>query len=198
MGLVLSYIPGQTPLSEEEKEGLLIKTISNRSELDEFEQQNIEQAVEWSLKREFKLEDILSETFIKDLHKRMLGDVWKWAGSFRLSEKNLGIDWMQIPIAVRNLFDDCKFWIENKTYPEDEIAVRFKYRLVSIHPFPNGNGRHSRLMADILISDGLSKPIFTWGNSPLVKSDVTRNTYISALVEADNGNIKPLLKFSRS
>lgn len=198
MGLELSYIPGQTPLSEEEKEGLLIKTISNRSELDEFEQLNIERAVEWSLKRKFKLEEILSETFIKDLHKRMLGDVWKWAGTFRLTNKNIGVDWHQISIDLRNLLDDCKYWINKTTYPEDEIAVCFKHRLVSIHPFPNGNGRHSRLMADILISDGLNKNIFTWGNSPLVISDETRDNYISALVEADNGNIQPLLTFARS
>ncbi|MBL1121399.1 MAG: mobile mystery protein B [Ignavibacteriae bacterium] len=198
MGLELSYIPGQTPLSEEEKEGLLIKTISNRSELDEFEQLNIERAVEWSLKRKFKLEDIISEIFIKDLHKRMLGDVWKWAGTFRLTNKNLGIEWPQISVNLRNLINDCKYWIENKTYSEDELAIRFKHRLVSIHPFPNGNGRHSRLMADILISDGLNKTIFTWCNSPLVNADDTRNTYISALKEADKGNINPLLLFARS
>jgi len=198
MGLELSYIPGQTPLSEEEKEGLLVKTISNRSELDEFEQLNIERAVEWTLKRKFKLDKILSETFIKDVHKRMLGDVWSWAGTFRKSDKNLGVDWSQISIRLRNLLDDCQFWIDNNTYNKDEIAIRFKHRLVSIHPFPNGNGRHSRLMADILISDGLNKDIFSWGNSSLVKSDETRTLYISALVEADKRNINPLHSFARS
>jgi len=198
MGLDFQYLPGQTPLSEEEKEGLLIKTISTRGELDEFEQLNIEQALEWSLKRKFKLEEILTETFIKDVHKRMLAVVWKWAGSFRKSNKNLGVNWPQISVDLHNLLDDCKYWIEHKTYPADELAVRFKHRLVSIHPFPNGNGRHSRLTADILISQGLINPIFSWGGSSLVKADKVRSNYISALKEADKGDIKPLLIFARS
>ena len=198
MGLDLNYFPGQTPLDEDEKEALLIKTISTQEELDEFEQQNIESAVEWTNKKTFSLEEVLSEEFIRDLHKRMLGFVWKWAGTFRRSDKNIGVHWPEISVSLRNLLDDCKFWIENKTYTNDELAIRFKHRLVSIHPFPNGNGRHSRLMADILITDGLGNSVFTWGNSPLVKPDDVRKNYISALKEADNGNIVPLINFARS
>lgn len=196
MGLELSYLPGQTPLSEDEKDGLLIDTIMTRSELDEHEQNNIQLAIEWSKKRKFKIEVILSENFVKELHNIMLGDVWKWAGTFRLTNKNLGVDWTEISVNLRNLIDDCKYWINNKTYPENEIAIRFKHRLVSIHPFPNGNGRHSRIMADILISHGLNKPIFSWSNSPLLKADKNRERYISALKEADRGNIQPLLSFA--
>ena len=198
MGLEIKCIPGQTPLTEEEKEGLLIDTISTREELDEQEQNNVQLAIEWTKKRKFKLETILTVDFIKVLHMQMFDEVWVWAGNFRKSNKNIGVDWLHISVDLRNLIDDCKYWIENKTYPEDEIAVRFKHRLVSIHPFPNGNGRHSRLLADILISHGLNKTIFTWGNSSLVKPGKTRNTYISSLKEADQGDIIPLLKFART
>lgn len=197
MGLDFQYIEGQTPLCEEEKEGLLIKSITTRGELDELEQLNIEKAVEWTLNNKFVKEKILSEEFIKTVHKKMFGDVWKWAGTFRKSEKNIGIDWIKIGVELRILLDDTKFWIENKTYHPDEIAIRFKHRLVNIHCFPNGNGRHSRIMADIIIESVFGREVFTWHNSNLVKPDNARKEYIDSIRKADNGTIDPLLEFSR-
>lgn len=147
MGLNLKYAEGQTPLSEEEKEGLKIKSITTQQELDEFEQLNIEKAVEWVIRTNLKADKIFAEKFIKDLHKKMYGDVWKWAGNFRKSNKNIGIKWAQIAIELKSLIDDTTYWLENKTYAPEEIAIRFKHRIVAIHCFPNGNGRHSRMMA---------------------------------------------------
>lgn len=198
MGLALEYYDGQTPLNEDEKEGLLLKTISTRGELDEFEQLNIENAIEWTIHNKFNKERVLKEEFIKSLHKRMLGDVWSWAGKFRKSEKNIGVDWINIGVELRHLLDDTKYWINNNTYTPDEIAIRFKHRLVHIHCFPNGNGRHSRIMADIIIESVLGKNIFSWKYSNMVKPDKTRREYIAAIKEADNGNIKPLLEFART
>src|ERR1043165_6912386 len=151
MGLELEYDAGQTPLDEDEKEGLLIDIIATRGELDEFEQQNIEQAIQWTMARSFTAQTIFTETFICNLHRRMYGDVWKWAGTFRRTNKNIGVDKWQIPTELRSLLDDARFWYDNNTYPPDEMALRFKHRLVSIHCFPNGNGRHSRLMADLIV-----------------------------------------------
>ena len=197
MGLTLQYYEGQTPIDENEKEGLKIKSITTQAELDEFEQLNIEKAVGWTISKQFKPEKILTEKFVKDLHKRMYKDVWKWAGEFRKSEKNIGIPWTQISLELRKLLDDTIFWIKNETFPPDEIAIRFKHRLVSIHCFPNGNGRHSRLMADIIIESIFDKEIFSWHQSNMVKADETRKAYIQSLREADNGNILPLIDFAR-
>ena len=197
MGLDLEYSSGQTPLDEDEKEGLLIPTITTRAELDEFEQLNIQEAQEWIRKRKFKRETILTEQFVKELHRRMYSDVWKWAGEFRRTNKNIGVDKLEIGIQIRNLLDDCSFWIDNKTYPDDEIAIRFKHRIVSIHCFSNGNGRHSRLMAEIIIKHVFGKPIFTWHSRNLTKQDDPRKEYLQALKEADAGNILPLMKFAR-
>ena len=127
MGLELEYIFGQTPLDDDEKEGLKIPTITTRKELDEFEQLNIEKAVEWSLTRKINLESILTEKFVKDLHIRMYADVWMWAGEFRKSNKNIGVDKFQISIELRNLFDNCKYWIKKKTFTEDEICQDIFY-----------------------------------------------------------------------
>jgi len=196
MGLNLKYTDGQTPLDEDEKEGLKIKSITTQKELDEFEQLNIEKAVEWTIHTNLKPEKIVTEKFIKDLHKKMYGDVWKWAGEFRKSDKNIGINWTQIGIELKNLMDDTKYWIENKSYPSEEIAIRFKHRIVAIHCFPNGNGRHSRMMADIIMESIFGKEIFSWHKSNMVKADETRKAYISALREADNGNINPLIQFA--
>lgn len=198
MGLELKYEEGQTPLDENEKEGLKIKSITTQEELDEFEQLNIEKAVEWTIRTNLKAEKILTEKFIKDLHKRMYDEVWKWAGEFRRSEKNIGITWTRIGIELKNLLDDTKYWIENNTYSPEEIAIRFKHRLVSIHCFPNGNGRHSRLMADIIIESIFGKEVFSWHQSNMVKADEKRKEYIKSLREADNGNIKPLIEFAKN
>lgn len=183
-----------TPLPLAEQRDLLPAYIAYRRELNEAEQENIMRAQNWALARR---RDLLSERFITDLHKRMLGDVWRWAGKFRLSERNLGIRFYEIPAAVRQLLDDVKGWIEYKSYPPDEIVVRFHHRLVHIHPFPNGNGRHARLMADLLIMR-LGGERFSWGSANLQAAGDVRGLYIAALKAADNHDIGPLLTFARS
>jgi Fic-DOC domain mobile mystery protein B len=199
MGINLEYSEGQTPIDEDEKQGLKLSTISNKQELDEFEQNNIEKAVQWTLRKKYRSDTILTENFIKELHKRMFGDIWYWAGEFRKSNKNIGVDKSQIQIQLRNLLDDIKYWIEYHTFDEEEIIIRFKHRIVSIHLFPNGNGRHSRLLADIMISNIFNRPVFTWGSKTnLNKEGGARSEYIKSLREADNGNYQPLIQFARS
>jgi Fic-DOC domain mobile mystery protein B len=201
MGLMeLQYQEGQTPLDEDEKDGLLLPSVTTRGDLDEVEQRNIEEAIRWTTarRRRFTAAEVLTEDFVQGLHRRMLGEVWEWAGTFRKSNKNIGIDKYQIHTELRTLLDDCKFWIENKSYGEDEIAVRFKHRIVSIHCFANGNGRHSRLMADIIIEKVFGRAVFTWGSISLIQSGRFRSAYLQALRAADNGNYEPLLQFARS
>jgi len=198
MGLELQYTDRQTPLDDEEKEGLKIKSITTQGELDEFEQLNIEKAVEWTIHTNLKPERILTEKFIKDLHTKMYDDVWKWAGEFRKSDMNIGIKWTQIGIELKNLLDDTKYWIDNNTFSPEEISIRFKHRIVAIHCFPNGNGRHSRMMADIIMESIFGKEIFYWHKSNMVKADDTRKEYIAALRKADNGNINPLIEFAKN
>jgi Fic-DOC domain mobile mystery protein B len=198
MGLDLDYINGQTPLDEEEKDGLLILTISTRGELDEFEQQNIEKAVQWILGRAFKPELFFTEEFVRMLHKRMYADVWAWAGEFRKTNKNIGVDKWKVPSDLKYLLDDAKYWHENNTYTQDEIAVRFKHRIVSIHCFPNGNGRHSRLMADIIIEKIYKQPVFSWGAANLTDEGDTRKSYLKAVKTSDTGDYSLLLAFARS
>lgn len=198
MGLDFDYIEGQTPIDEDEKDGLLIPTIATRGELDEFEQLNIEEAVEWILIRSFKTESIFTDKFIRNLHIRMFGNVWNWAGTYRKTNKNLGVDKWEIQVALKCLCDDAIFWIENDTFPPDEIALRFKHRIVSIHCFPNGNGRHSRLMADIIIKNVFKKTLFSWGTDNLTQSSKAREIYINAVRSADRGDYNPLMDFARS
>jgi Fic-DOC domain mobile mystery protein B len=198
MGLDFEYIEGQSPLNEDEKVGLLIKSITTREELDEFEQQNIEKAIQWTLGKKWSSDYILSESFVKELHRRMFNDVWSWAGKFRHSEKNLGVDWYQIITSLKQLIDDSKYWLANKTYSDDEFAIQFKHKIVTIHCFPNGNGRHSRLMADITIGQIFGKPIFKWSSTSLNKKNEARTNYLKAIHIADNGDIKPLIEFARS
>jgi Fic-DOC domain mobile mystery protein B len=197
MGLDFDYTSGQTPIDEEEKEGLRIPAIATREELDEYEQQNIEDALLWVLNQRLKTETIFSEKFVCLLHRRMYGSIWSWAGKFRKTDKNLGIDKWQIPLALKSLCEDALFWVRHETYSPDEIAIRFKHRIVTIHCFPNGNGRHSRLMADVIISKIYKRPLFSWGSANLVPQGESRSAYLSAVKEADNGDYDKLLTFAR-
>lgn len=183
-----------TQLTPEEMRDLIPAHIADRRDLNEAEQENILRAQEWALGRR---RNPLSEKFIRQLHGRMLGDVWRWAGDFRHSERNLGIPYYEIPAAVSQLLGDGKAWTEYKTYPPDEIAVRFHHRLVQIHPFANGNGRHARLIADLLVME-LGGMRFSWGRGNLRDAGAMRQRYIAALKAADDHNMGPLLAFARS
>jgi len=185
---------GGTELTEEEREGLIPSYITLRSELNEAEQANILEAEEWAFARK---RDLLEEEFLNNLHKRMYGNVWRWAGRYRTSGKNIGIDAYRIPTELRQHLDDCRYWIENGTYEPDEIAVRFHHRIVSIHCYPNGNGRHARLAADLLLKS-MGQERFSWGGENLVDVGETRERYIAALHAADEHDIGPLLEFVRS
>jgi Fic-DOC domain mobile mystery protein B len=182
---------GATPLDLNETQGLKLKHITLLAELNEFENRNIAKAMLWL--RQQRKKDLLTVSFLLNLHKKMFEDVWKWAGVFRISDKNIGCPWIEIPQKVKALLDDVSYWIENKTYPWEEIGVRLHHRLVSIHPFPNGNGRHARLFCDeIFIKHGISP--FTWGCITTSPSE-TRMKYIAALRAADMKDYKLLLDF---
>jgi Fic-DOC domain mobile mystery protein B len=187
-------IDGQTPLTDEEREDLIPSYITLRSELNEAEQANILEAQEWAFKRK---RNVLNEKFLNDLHKRMYGNVWRWAGKYRRTGKNIGVDAYRIPTELRQLVDDCTFWVENKTYEPDELTARFHHKLVWVHAYPNGNGRHARLATDLLLMSLGLEP-FTWGSVNLVDPSETRRRYIDTLRDADNHNIEPLLAFVRS
>ncbi len=182
-----------TPLTPEEREGLIPTYVTLKSELNELEQQNILEGDRWAFSRKRK---VLDETFLRGLHRRMFNRVWRWAGKYRTSERNLGIESYRIETELRQLVDDVRYWTENDTYGPDEIAVRFHHRLVSVHPFPNGNGRWSRLAGDLLVVS-LGGTRFTWGSANLRAGDVRRN-YIAALQAADKHDLGPLIAFARS
>ena len=194
MPINLDYAPGATPLDADELASLIPGHIITQGELNEWEQLNIVQGDTWARKQR---KEILDEGFLRRLHQQMFGETWRWAGTFRKSDKNIGVDWLRIGVEVKNLLDDVRYQIENNSLPPDEIAVRFHHRLVAIHPFPNGNGRHARLMADLL-AERLGRPRFTWGSASLVDANETRQRYIAALQAADARDIAPLLAFARS
>jgi len=183
-----------TPLTAEEREGLIPSHVTLHRELNELEQQNILEADTWVFARRH---NPLRRAFLRSLHHRMFGNVWRWAGVYRSSNKNIGVDREQIQIRLDEALDNVHYWIEHKTFPPDEIAVRFHHELVFIHPFPNGNGRWSRLMADIL-AIRLGQPRFSWGSSSLRAADKTRQAYIEALKAADNHDFTALIAFARS
>lgn len=187
-------VPGATPLSPEEREGLIPSHIALRHELNEFEQQNILKAAIWAFARKH---DPVAEPFGRGLHRRMFDDTWKWAGTYRHSDKNIGADWALIHARLAEQLDNFRHWIAHETFAPDEIAVRFHHALVFIHPFPNGNGRWSRLMADVLMVR-LGRRRLTWGGSLLLDADAVRARYIAALRAADAHEIAPLLAFARS
>jgi Fic-DOC domain mobile mystery protein B len=187
---------GATPLSPDEKEGLKAKHIRTRGELDELEQTNITQGVIKLRKKTSRIDpdDALNVSFACDLHKDMLGRVWTWAGEFRRTEKNIGIDPLFISVELRNLLDDVKAWAEFETYPGMEATLMFHHRLVKIHPFPNGNGRYSRIYAEYIGQNFFGIKQVDWGGETLNVDGDIRRRYIEALRNADGGDYAPLFK----
>jgi Fic-DOC domain mobile mystery protein B len=183
-----------TPLDAEERQQLIPSYITLRRELNEAEQINIAHAEKWLTSRRG---DALNEAFLRELHRRMFGQVWRWAGKYRETPRNIGVDANRIRMDIAQAIDDARFWVENATYAPDEIAVRCSHRLVAIHPFPNGNGRLSRMVGDLL-AIYLGQPRFSWGSQSLIDANVTRTKYVAALRAADAHDLAPLISFARS
>jgi Fic-DOC domain mobile mystery protein B len=188
------YIDGQTPLDPEDLEGIKYPHVMTRSELDQLEQANIEEGLRWLARQ--RSSDLLSDDFARKLHRKLFGEVWSWAGTYRQTEKNIGIDPLQIAVQLRTLLDDARFWAEHGAYPPVEAAVRFHHRLVAIHPFANGNGRFSRIMADAYLEDVLEADPIDWGGGyDLQAMNERREQYIAALRAADAGDYSLLFEF---
>jgi Fic-DOC domain mobile mystery protein B len=187
---------GATPLDPDEAEGLLPDHLSTRGELNAWEQVNIVNAVNWLRKRQ-KSDSVLDLGFLRELHRQMFSATWSWAGEFRWTLKNIGVLPEAIVEQIHNLIADVRYWIEHGSYGVDEMAARFHHRLVAVHPFPNGNGRHARLMTDALLRELNASP-FSWGSGSIDHRGAVRDRYIQALRSADSGDYALLLTFVRS
>lgn len=195
MALSLTLTPGQTPLDPDEAAQLIPAHLATQRDLDEWEQTNILRARQWLFRAQRP--DVLTEDFCRELHRRMFGQTWRWAGQFRQSDKNMGCAWPQVAGRLRQLLDNTRYQLEADPTAQDEIGIRFHHQLVLVHPFPNGNGRHARMMTDALMRQHLA-PLFTWGRQNLVPMGEARRQYIDALRAADAGDLAPLRAFARS
>jgi Fic-DOC domain mobile mystery protein B len=187
---------GATPLDPDEAEGLIPDHISTRGELNAWEQLNIAKGAKW-IRDKAATGDLLNQAAVRELHRRMFSDTWTWAGCFRQSLKNIGVPPETIPEQLHNLLVDVVYWVEHGTYPIDQIGCRLHHRLVAIHPFPNGNGRHARIITDALLK-ALGAIPFSWGSGSIDSPGAVRERYISALRDADRGDYDPLMAFVRS
>lgn len=192
MALKFEYPPGATPIDPNEADGLIPTHFTLQRELNEYEEANILEASEWLLSR--RRGDPLDDGFVHAVHGRMFNQVWRWAGTSRRSDKNLGVPWPEIPVRLRQMLGDVRTQLEHRAYPPPEIAARYHHRLVAIHVFPNGNGRHARLMADVLL-ETLTGQRFEWGRGNLGAAGRVRDRYIAALRAADTGDYRPLHEF---
>lgn len=192
----IEYPEGATPLDEDYRQDL-IPDIQLQAELNEFEQMNIVQAIRWASRNERFLKTLLTPGGICELHGRMFNAVWRWAGKFRIRNTNIGVEWHQVPENVALVCGDAEYWIANQVFGWNELAVRLHHRLVQVHPFPNGNGRHARLVADLLL-EYPGQPKLPWGRTPLGRMGNARTRYIAALRQADEGSYGALVDFARS
>lgn len=188
-----NHAAGATPIDPDEAAGLLPTHISTQEELNAWEEANIVRGEKWALRRKAA---ILDETFLRALHAKMFDQTWQWAGKFRSSNKNIGVDSHQIAVRLRDLLDNTTYQIAQQAFSADEQVIRFHHQLVWIHAFPNGNGRHARLMADLLIIR-LGSKRFSWGQSPLALETDSRTSYLKALRAADAGSYDDLIRFAR-
>ncbi len=195
MVMAFGYAPGATPIDPDEAAGLLPRHISTQAELNAWEEANIVNADGWAFRQ--KKRELLDEGFVRDLHRKMFDKTWRWAGTFRSSNKNIGVEWSQISTRLHDLLENTRYQVVHEVFPADELAVRFHHQLVLVHAFPNGNGRHSRLMADALVTR-LGATRFTWGQASLTASGSARDQYLTALRAADKGRPDLLMRFARA
>lgn len=196
MTIVLEEPDGATPLTPDELQGLKVRTISTRGELNQLESENILQGLTW-LSRQSKRVDVLTDEFARGLHRRLYGDVWAWAGQYRLTDKNIGVPVWTVSMEMRNCLNDAKMWIDRHVYPPVEAAARLHHRLVAIHPFPNGNGRWSRIMADAFLERQDESLFIDWANgTDLSVNSMHRQSYIEGLRAADRYEFEPLVSFA--
>jgi Fic-DOC domain mobile mystery protein B len=196
----ITYPLGATPLDPDEAAGLLPQHITTQADLNAWEETNILQGERWAARQTKR--DLLTEGFVRDLHSKMFSHTWRWAGTFRASNKNIGTDWPHIATSLRNLLDNTRYQIDHTPIAGnsaecDALATRFHHQLVWIHPFPNGNGRHARLLADTL-AIRLGQARFTWGRASLGSTGDARARYLQALRAADDGSMSLLSAFARS
>lgn len=191
--MTLGLPSGSTPLDPDEAADLLPTHITTLDQLNEWEAENIFSALEWALQRSHLR---ITEDFVRTLHLRMFDRTWKWAGQYRSTEKNLGSPPYLIPMQVREACDNAVFWIQNRVFPPTELAVRLHHRMVAVHPFPNGNGRHARLLADIVLRS-LDEPELSWGRKNLRGRGTARDEYIAAVKKADSGEFDRLISLAR-
>jgi len=192
--MIIGEPDGATPLDPNELEGLKLDHVTTRGDLDELEQANVIDGLAWLERR--RRRNILDDTFVRLLHEKLFGAVWDWAGAYRLTEKNIGVDPLEIAVQLRSLLDDARYWADNGVYAPLEAGARFHHRMVWIHPFANGNGRHARIAADVYLEDCFNHPRIDWaGGYDLQTGNERRTAYISALRAADAGDYGPLLAF---
>jgi Fic-DOC domain mobile mystery protein B len=185
---------GATTLDPDEMEGLKFPHVETRAELDQLEQQNIQDGLRW-LSRQRKFEELLNEQFLLELHKKLFGAVWDWVGQYRRTGKNIGIDPIYIGVEIRNLLDDVRYWIEHQTYAREDFAARLHHRLVKIHPFENGNGRHARIFTDAVLENELGLKPINWSADESVDDETHRQNYLKALRSADHGDYQLMIDF---
>ena len=196
MTIVLEEPDGATPLTPDELQGLKVRTISTRGELNQLESENILQGLTW-LSKLPKRVDVLTDEFARRLHRRLYGDVWAWAGQYRLTDKNIGVPVWTVSTEMRNCLSDAKMWIDRQVYTPVEAAARLHHRLVAIHPFPNGNGRWSRIMADAFLERQDESLFIDWANgTDLSVNSMHRQSYIEGLRAADRYEFEPLVSFA--
>jgi len=197
MALTDPHAPGATPLTAEQVKGLRNPFITTHAELNRAEQSNIVRARLWArTARSIVMPGLLSREFLEDLHRRMYGDVWSWAGKQRTVDTNIGVNFPKIGVELRILMDDARYWLDHGTYSPIEYAVRMHHRLVFIHPFPNGNGRLSRFYADLILTRHFKQNRLTWGGGQLGNEDPRRTQYLEALRAADRQDYSGLIGFA--
>ncbi|WP_127347702.1 mobile mystery protein B [Pseudidiomarina mangrovi] len=190
--MIIHELEGATPLDPNELAGLKLKHVGTRRELDEVEQANIIAGLLWL--RAQRVKAIADMTFVLLLHKKLFGEVWNWAGSFRKTEKNIGVDPLQISQQLRNLLDDAVAWHRYETYPPRQALLRLHHGIVKIHPFANGNGRFARIYTDLVADKLYDIAPIQWGNADLQRTSIIRSAYIAALRAADGNDFSPLFE----
>lgn len=130
-------------------------TISGKSMREHLEAINHKEAVEY-LKELIKIDSDFSERDLLLLHSLILKGIdSKYAGRYRDVQVMIsGSKHMPPqPFLIKKQMEDLFFWYEanKKGLHPVVLAAELSERLVTIHPFLDGNGRTSRLIMNLIL-----------------------------------------------
>jgi len=157
-------------------------TVEGKPLKDHLEATNHAEALDYLKNLVNKKHTEISENDILDIHKLVLQKIDQDnAGRYRTVPVRIAGSEviMPNPLKVPDLMHELISWLKSTAGHPATLAADAHYKLVSIHPFVDGNGRTARLLMNLILMQ--------FGYPPAIINNQIRRSYIDAVEQAQLG-----------